>query len=97
MKTSQFHRIASADFLTEPGIAPAYHSHSIVSDGRKQLWILDLCILIIILYRHFYRLKTSAFAGAGDGLGLTGDYPSPSIVNYRCELARLNIWIIRRY
>ena len=28
---------------------------------------------------------TSAFAGAGDGLGLRGGYSSPSIVNERCE------------
>ena len=37
----------------------------------------------IVLYRHFYRRKTSAFAGAGDGLVLRGGYSSASIVNYR--------------
>jgi hypothetical protein len=54
-----------------------------------------------MIYRHFYRLKTSAFAGAGagvgDGLGLTGGYSSPSIVNYRCEPASPYLWIIYRY
>jgi hypothetical protein len=33
--------------------------------------------------------KTNAFASAGDGLGLTGGYSSPSIVNYRSEPASL--------
>ncbi|MDO9401586.1 MAG: type IV toxin-antitoxin system AbiEi family antitoxin domain-containing protein [Polaromonas sp.] len=56
------------------------YSHSIVSDARKHAWILYFCVLIIIIYRHFYRQKTSTFAGAGDGLGLTGGYSSPSIV-----------------
>lgn len=37
----------------------------------------------IVLYRHFYRRKPSAFAGAGDGLGLRGGYSGASIVNYR--------------
>jgi hypothetical protein len=41
--------------------------------------------MTITLYRRFYRQKTSAFAGAGDGLGLTGGYSSTSIVNYRHE------------
>jgi len=40
----------------------------------------------IVLYRHFYRQKASAFAGAGDGLGLRGGYSSASIVNYRRSL-----------
>ncbi|GCB02288.1 hypothetical protein SFMTTN_3396 [Sulfuriferula multivorans] len=38
--------------------------------------------MVIAIYRHFYRLKTSAFAGAEDGLGLTGGYSSTSIINY---------------
>jgi len=42
-----------------------------------------------MLYRRFYRQKTNAFASAGDGLGLTGGYSSPSIVNYRSEPASL--------
>jgi len=33
----------------------------------------------------------SAFASAGDGLGLTGGYSSPSIVNYRSKPASLII------
>jgi hypothetical protein len=33
----------------------------------------------IVLYRHFYRRKTSAFTGAGDGL-LRGGNSSASIV-----------------
>jgi len=70
--------------------------HSIVSDGRKHAWILYFCVLIIIIYRHFYRQKTNAFAGAGDGLGLRGGYSSPSIVNERCEPTNLKIWIILR-
>ena len=37
----------------------------------------------MVLYRHFYRQKTSAFAGAGDGLGLRGSYSCLSIVNDR--------------
>ena len=73
------------------------HSHSIVSGFWKPAWIIDFCVLIITIYRQFYRPKTSAFASAGDGLGLTGVYSSPSIVNYRREPASLNIWIIRRY
>jgi hypothetical protein len=36
-----------------------------------------------MLYRHFYRQKAIAFAGAGDGLGLRGSYSSASIVNDR--------------
>ena len=31
--------------------------------------------------RHFYRRKTIAFTGAGDGLSLRGGYSSSSIVN----------------
>jgi hypothetical protein len=68
-----------------------------VSDGLKHAWILDFGVLIIIIYRHFYRQKTSAFTGVGDGLGLTGGYSSPSIVNYRYEPASLNLWIICLY
>ncbi|MHB0985127.1 MAG: hypothetical protein ACYC05_05985 [Sulfuricella sp.] len=41
--------------------------------------------MAIALYRHFYRQKTNAFAGADDVLGLTGGYSSASIVNYRHE------------
>lgn len=40
----------------------------------------------IVLYRHFYRRKTSAFTGAGDGLGLRGGNSSASIVKYRRSL-----------
>lgn len=40
------------------------------------------------LYRHIYRQKPSAFAGAGDGLGLTGGCSSASIVNYRRPIER---------
>jgi len=39
--------------------------------------------LSIGVYRQFYRPKTSALPGKGDGPGLTGDYSSASIVNYR--------------
>ena len=61
------------------------HSHSIVSECRKPSWNLAFVVMTIALYRHFYRRKTNAFAGAEDGLGLTGGYSSASIVNYRPE------------
>ena len=35
----------------------------------------------IKFYRHFYRQKTIAFTGAGDGLDLRGGYSSASIIN----------------
>ena len=35
----------------------------------------------MVIYRHLYRQKRSAFTGAGDALGLRGGYSSPSIVN----------------
>jgi hypothetical protein len=60
-----------------------------VSDGLKPPLTLDLFDFVIALYRRFYRHKTSVFADAGDGLGLTGGYSSPSIVNYRCGPANL--------
>jgi len=81
----------------QPNRHPPPHSHSIVSDAWEPAWIIDSCVLVIIIYRHFYRLKTSAFAGAGDGLGLTGGYSSLSIVNYRCESTSPHFWIIYRY
>ena len=71
------------------------YSHSIVSDDSEPVWVLAFIVLIITLYRHFYRQKISAFANAGDGLDLTGGYSSPSIVNYRRESARRFTWIIR--
>lgn len=37
----------------------------------------------IVLYRQFYRQKTSAFAGAGDGPVLRESYSCLSIVNDR--------------
>jgi hypothetical protein len=37
--------------------------------------------VLIQFYRHLYRQKTTAFAGAGDGLSLRGDYSISSIVN----------------
>jgi hypothetical protein len=52
-----------------------------VSEGRKPAWMLALWGQAILLYRHFYRQKTSAFARAGDGLGLLGSYSSASIIN----------------
>ncbi len=36
-----------------------------------------------LIYRHIYRQKTNALTGAGDALGLCGDYSSTSIINYR--------------
>jgi hypothetical protein len=45
--------------------------------------ILDLLVVIIPFYRHLYRQKQRAFAGAGDALGLRGGYSSASIVNER--------------
>ena len=54
-----------------------------ISEGRKPAWMLALRGQDIVLYRHFYRRKTSAFAGAGDGLVLRGGYSSASIVNDR--------------
>jgi hypothetical protein len=51
-------------------------------------------VSIIAIYRHFYRQKTSAFAGAGDGLGLRGGYSISSIVNYRCEPDSPKLWIV---
>jgi hypothetical protein len=62
--------------------SPPY-SHSMVSDSRKPAWMLALWGWDIVLYRHFYRRKTSAFAGAGDGLDLRDGYSSTSIVNDR--------------
>jgi hypothetical protein len=52
----------------------------------KPAWVLVLLKSSIDIYRHFYRQKMSAFAGAGDGLGLRGGYSSASIVNYRRRL-----------
>jgi hypothetical protein len=63
-----------------------YKANSIVSEGRKPALTLDFSVLLIALYRHLYRQKTSAFAGAEDALGLRGGYSSPSIVNYRREV-----------
>jgi hypothetical protein len=39
-----------------------------------------------LIYRHIYRQKTNALTGAGDAVGLCGDYSSTSIINYRQEL-----------
>jgi len=36
--------------------------------------------------------KQALLAGAGNGLGLTGGYSSPSIVNHRCDLRRCSLW-----
>jgi hypothetical protein len=74
-----------------PAIARRRISHSIVSGAREPAWVQDFCVLIFIIYRLFYRLKMSAFASAGDGLGLTGGYSGPSIVNYRSKPASLII------
>jgi len=43
--------------------------------------MLHFVVWIIQFYRHLYRQKTPAFAGAGDGLSLRGDYSSASIIN----------------
>lgn len=51
-------------------------------------------VVLIQLYRHFYRQKTTTLASAGDGLSLRGGYSSSSIVNYRCEPDSQNLWII---
>ena len=59
----------------------ALRPHSMVSEGRKPAWMLALWGWDIVLYRHFYRRKTIAFTGSGDGLGLRGGYSSSSIVN----------------
>lgn len=47
--------------------------------------MLEFLKLSIDLYRHFYRKKTTAFAGAGDGVKSRGVNSSGSIVNYRTE------------
>lgn len=47
--------------------------------------MLAFLVVITLFYRHLYRQKQSAFAGAGDALGLRGSYSSPSIINERCE------------
>ncbi|MDO8440545.1 MAG: hypothetical protein Q7S97_04975 [Polaromonas sp.] len=49
--------------------------------------MLALLVMFILFYRHLYRQKPTAFAGAGDALGLRGGYSSTSIVNYRREPA----------
>jgi hypothetical protein len=64
------------------------YSHSIVSDVLKPARTLAFVVLIITLYRHFYRQKISASVGAGDELGLRGGYSSPSIVNYHFQPRR---------
>lgn len=48
--------------------------------------MLSFLVIIIQFYRRLYRQKTTAFAGAGDALGLRGGYSSASIVNYRLDL-----------
>jgi hypothetical protein len=48
--------------------------------------MLALLVAIILFYRRLYRQKTTAFAGAGDALGLRGGYSTASIVNYRRAL-----------
>jgi hypothetical protein len=48
--------------------------------------MLALLVVIAHFYRHLYRQKQSAFAGAGDALSLRSGYSSPSIINYRREL-----------
>jgi len=40
-----------------------------ISKGLKPAWMLTLWGWDIVLYRQFYRQETSAFVGAGDGLG----------------------------
>jgi hypothetical protein len=58
--------------------------------------MLDFLVVIVNFYRHLYRQKPSAFIGAGDALGLRGDYFSTSIINYRRELeARRSHCILR--
>ena len=47
--------------------------------------MLALFVVFIQFYCHLYSQKTSAFAGAGDALGLRGGYSSASIVNDRRE------------
>ena len=94
MKTPRLRRLANADFYTERGITSPHHSHSIVSEAMKPALILAFLVVIAHFYRHLYRQKTSAFAGAGDGLGLRGGYSSSSIVNYRCEPDSPKLWII---
>jgi hypothetical protein len=56
--------------------------------------MLAFLVVIAHFYRHLYHQKQSAFAGAGDALGLRGGYSSPSIINQRCEPANLKIWIV---
>jgi hypothetical protein len=59
--------------------------------------MLDFMVTRILFYRHLYRQKTSAFAGAGDALGLRGDYSSLSIINYHYDPVSRKIWIVKRY
>jgi hypothetical protein len=59
--------------------------------------MLAFLVVIAHFYRHLYRQKQSAFAGAGDALGLRGGYSSPSIINERCEPANLKLWIVYCY
>ena len=48
--------------------------------------MLAFLVVIIHFYRRLYRQKKTAFAGAGEALGLRGGYSTASIVNYRRAL-----------
>ena len=56
--------------------------------------MLALFVVFIQFYCHLYSQKTSAFAGAGDALGLRGGCSNSSIVNYRCEPDSLKLRIV---
>jgi hypothetical protein len=43
--------------------------------------MLALLVVFIQFYRHLYRQITTAIVGVGDGLNLSGNYASASIVN----------------
>lgn len=48
--------------------------------------MLAFLVVIVHFYRHLYRQKATATAGAGDALGLRGGHSTASIVNYRLAL-----------
>lgn len=61
------------------------YPHSIVSEALRPAWMLYCLSCSIIFYRHLYRQEMSALPGAGDALGLRGDYSCASIINDRQE------------
>ncbi len=48
------------------------YSHSIINESRKSVWLKDLAVIDMTLYRRVYRQKNTPFAGAGlRGIGLS--------------------------